>query len=277
MVAAVPVSATSSTEAPRTRGKNVYSTPGTTYNQASEVGRRSPLGQCPRQGQWDFNSIQLDSIESAIGSLQEAEATTLISPLEGGDIPDAMELATKINFRLLCTEAPYRVVPGNIYRCDEISSPTSTVFPTLDDLLNDMVNAKEEDARAQKRQSLKDAGCVPIAMEITPLCDYQQSRIRLPRFVCGIALPFNGEDLTRLLKPLRDSMRALNDPIRVEDGPLAGTKLLMWNSRYIVSAPTKEINSEARLLRLRQTPLIDVQAWLASQLNRPGYLSLGVR
>ena len=35
------------TEAPRTRGKNVYSTHGTTYNQASEVGRRNPLEVWP--------------------------------------------------------------------------------------------------------------------------------------------------------------------------------------------------------------------------------------
>ena len=52
------------TEAPRTRGKNVYSTHGTTYNQASEVGRRNPLEVWPESHWPGFALRQSDVFQS---------------------------------------------------------------------------------------------------------------------------------------------------------------------------------------------------------------------
>lgn len=108
-------------------------------------------------------------------------------------------------------------------------------------------------------------------MEITAICDFQQSKAKRHRFVCGLALPY---DKRRLAKKPSGFLRSDLAPIEFENGPLEGRKLLVWNSRYIVSAPTNVVNCEAVLDRLRKAPLVDVQAWLASQMNRPGYLSL---
>ncbi len=228
-----------------------------------------------------FNSLQLDSIETRIGSITEQDASPLVSPLENVDTSDDLEFKAKLNFRLLCTGAAAGVAPGNIYRCDQVCASENANFPDLDQLLDDMVRSRphpDEEKRQQqlngeeeKIEELKTAGSIPIAMEVTPVCDYQQGNAKLPRFLCGVAVPY--ETRRRTKKP-EGFLRTDNAPIDFEYGDLAGRKLLIWNSRYIVSAPNDEINGEAKLVRLRQGPLIDVQAWLASQLNRPGYLSL---
>ena len=123
----------------------------------------------------------------------------------------------------------------------------------------------------QKLDQLKSAGCVPIAMEVTPLCDYQQDNVRIPRFVCGVALPYKER---RKSKRPEGYLRTDNAPIDFEGGELDGRKLLVWNSRFVVSAREDHIRGESKLFRLRQASLIDVQAWLASQINRPGVFSI---
>ena len=230
-----------------------------------------------------FNALQLDSIESSIGSIGEGDASPLVLPLNDVETSNHLELKAKLNLRLLCTDAAARVAPGNIYRGDEICPSGTSSFPSLDQLLDDMVRSRprlDEHERQQQLQAehekiegLKAACCIPIAMEVTPLCDYQQGKVRLPRFLCGVAVPY--EERHRTKRP-EGFLRTDNAPIDFESGDLAGRKMLVWNSRYIVSVPDGEINGEAKLVRLRQAPLIDVQAWLASQLNRPGYLSLTV-
>ena len=230
-----------------------------------------------------FNSLQLDSIESNIGSIAEEEASPLVLPLNDMETSDDLELKARLNFRLLCTDAAAGVAPGNIYRCDEICPSGAANFPDLNQLLDDMVRSRpraDEEQRNQqlieedkKIEELKSAGSIPIALEVTPLCDYQQDNVKLPRFLCGVAVPH--ENRRRAKRP-DGFLRTDNAPIDFESGDLAGRKLLIWNSRYIVSVTADEVNGEAKLVRLRQAPLIDVQAWLASQLNRPGYLSLTV-
>ena len=218
-----------------------------------------------------FSSLQLDSIENDIASLLWEDASSLISPLYGVKIPTDSKLKAKLNYKLLFTEADKNFAPGNIYQCSDICPSATALFPTLDDLLEDMIKARENSVRKENKKKMKSEGCVPITMEITPLCDYQQNKSKLLRFVCGVALPYEQKCLSK--KP-EGFLRTDNSPIAFEDYPLTGTKLLVWNSRYVVSAPKAMVNTDARLVRLRQAPLVDTQAWLASQLNRPGYLSL---
>ena len=230
-----------------------------------------------------FNSLQLDSIESEIASAVHTNTSTLVSPLEDGEVSNGLDLRAGLNRRLLCTQPSTGVAPGTIYHCDEICPSGTASFPSLDQLLDDMVRSRprpDEEGRQQqleaedeKIEELKAAGCIPIAMEVTPLCDYQQNKVRLPRFLCGVAVPY--EERHRTKRP-EGFLRTDNAPIDFESGDLAGRKMLVWNSRYIVSVRDGDVNGEAKLVRLRQAPLIDVQAWLASQLNRPGYLSLTV-
>ncbi len=215
-----------------------------------------------------FNAIQLDAIEARI--LLPEKAKELLSPLEKSAPPDpngnpnsgSSNIAAKLNRRLWFTGFAPGTAPGNVYDSRGIQSSENPVFPPLDLLLEDMqqrpLNTEEQE------------GWVPIAMEVTPLCDYQHGKRKLPRFVCGIAVPTTRSNLVKNGDYLRRT-----GPIEFEEGPLNGDKIIVWNSHYIVSAPEEVMATASALVRLRQSNLIDVQAWLSTQGNRPGYLSIG--
>lgn len=229
-----------------------------------------------------FNSLQLDSVESEMATAVDSNASVLVSPLEDGEVSSSLGLKARLNRRLLCTHPATGVAPGNIYHRDKVCPSRTASFPSIEELLGDMVRSRPHSDEGQRQQQLeredtkieelKTAGCIPIAMEVTPLCDYQQNKVGLPRFLCGVALPFDKR--SSLTRRLDGFLRTDSAPIGFELGDLTGKKMLVWNSRYIVSVPGVDVNGEAALVRLRQAPLVDIQAWLASQLNRPGYLSL---
>ena len=143
-----------------------------------------------------FNSLQLDAIETNAAMWEDDIADPLIVPLNDIQRPQDADLKAQLNFRLLCTDVAQGIVPGNIYLCDDFCSPETRLFPTFEELLVDMVDPNKEDSQGQ----LKSAGCVSVAMEITPLCDYEQRKMKLPRFICGLAVPM---DKTKLLKKSR--------------------------------------------------------------------------
>ena len=209
-----------------------------------------------------FNSLQLDTIESDISSLQDETVGTLMEPLGATKGSDDVDLKAKLNYRLLRTASNPSTAPGNVYLSETVCPSQNWLFPTLHDLVDEM-------AERGKEQQLKDAGCVAIALEVTPLCDYRRSR--RSRFVCGLALPYHDR---RLAKQPTGFLRTDRAPIAFETGLLAGTKLLVWNSRWMVTIPSAMASAQASLFRLRHAPLIDIQSWLAGQQNRPGYLSI---
>ena len=214
-----------------------------------------------------LNSLQFDAIETIVATEEDATGESLIAPLNGIKLSkEDAPLKSTLNYRLLCTDVAHGTAPGNIYTCDGICSGESSAFPTLTELIADAANPDKPAAV----QELECAGCLPIAMEITPLCDYQQRARGIPRFICGLAVP---EDKGKFLKERAHFLRRM-DPITFESPPLIGTMLLTWNSHYVVTVPKSLVESHAGLLRLRPAPLIDVQAWLGGQGNRPGYLSV---
>ena len=221
-----------------------------------------------------LNAVQLDNIETAALRQQDENAQALLSPLNdiqfpilGEDGHDEYEdMKAALNYRLLCSAPLSGIAPGNIYNCEHIDSGQTKLFPTVGQLAFDAANPDCKD----NHRKLRKAGCIPIAMEVSPLCDYQQGGNGFPRFICGLAVPF---DQISLLKERALFLRK-TQPIAFDTPPLQGKMVLVWNSHYMVSVPRKVLTDAAGLVRLRQAPLIDVQAWLGNQGNRPGYLSI---
>ena len=216
-----------------------------------------------------LNALQLDAIETVEMPSNGTEEGKLVSPLtHGSGLGGNDDLKATLNYRLLCTEAAYGVAPGNIYLSDNLYAGETKLSPSLDDLIADAADP----GQSLGQKSLMDAGCVPIGMEITPLCDYQQRAKRIPRLICGLAVPI---EALSFLKQRSQFLRP-TDAIAFEVSPLEGKKSLVWNSHYIISVPHEIIADSTGIVRLRQAPLVDVQAWLGSQGNRPGYLSIRV-
>jgi hypothetical protein len=221
-----------------------------------------------------LNAVQLDNIETAALTQMDDTTDALLSPLNDVHLPEPdddghdeyNDIKATLNHRLLCSAPLPAIAPGNIYSCENISSSQTRLFPTVGELAFDTANGDCQD----NHRKLRAANCVPIAMEVSPLCDYQQGGKGFPRFICGLAVPF---DQISLLKQRALFLRK-TQPIAFDTPPLQGKMVLVWNSHYMVSVPRKLLVEATALVRLRQAPLIDVQAWLGSQGNRPGYLSI---
>ena len=208
-----------------------------------------------------FNHLQLDTIETSIRALPEEEIASLIGPLKGVNPGGDLDLKAILNQRLLFTKPAPGIAPGNIYDPSIFSNPETGTLPTLQDLLLDM-------ARLGKADELAQVSTL-VAMEVTPLCDYQQLKMKFPLFVCGIAVL---SQKANLLKPAYTAFLRRMPAVYFEDAPLEGSRIVVWNSHYVVSTPPSQVPEDKPLLRLRYAPLVDVQAWLGSQANRPGYL-----
>ncbi|MDE0079004.1 MAG: hypothetical protein OXO50_15900 [Caldilineaceae bacterium] len=210
-----------------------------------------------------FNSLQFDTMESDTALLDTETATKLVNSLQIEEAPPkGSDLAARLNQRLLFGVTLPDAAPGNIYKSEAIGSAEEGAFPALDELLNDM-------AHSGKQQELKEAGSLAVAMEITPLCDYQQKKVRRARFVCGIAVR---SDKGNLVKKA-DFVRKIPE-VCFENGPLRGNMIMTWNSHFIVSVPPDQVPQGEALVRLRQSPLMDFQSWIGSHATRPGYLSV---
>ena len=217
-----------------------------------------------------LNALQLDAIETITSQGDDGPAQALISPLKDVPLADVgNDLKASLNFRLLCTDPASQIVPGNIYRIDRLDEKVGQLFPPFGRLTFDAADPKSD---KNANGLLKDAS-IPIAMEITPVCDYQQRKRGMPRFICGLAVPI---DKTPLLKSENALFMKKTEPIAFGSPDLKGLMSLVWNSRFVVSVPEKLIEGATGLVRLRQAPLIDVQAWLGGQGNRPGYLSVQI-
>ena len=216
-----------------------------------------------------FSALQFDAIEANAALLDTSQANDLVKPLVPIRKPtEPLPSAPKLNKHLLFGVPLPDVAPGNIYQPEVISAGDKNVFPTIDDLLQDM-------AQKDKESELKGLGCLAVVMEISPLCDYQQRKIKRARFICGVAVL---QENRNLLKQQSDFIRSTpvgrEAVIAFDDGPLRGNRVILWDSHYIVSVPPSQVVRESALHRLRQLPLMDIQAWIGSHANRPGYLSI---
>ena len=104
--------------------------------------------------------------------------------------------------------------------------------------------------------------CIPFLLELTPSCDFAQRKQRVARFVGGLLVA--------------DKIPRLSTGSNKEIGPIRiDYKSGIWHpvcsARFPFSIPFQKV-MVAPQLRLRASVLLDIQAWIAAQFARPGYL-----
>ena len=217
-----------------------------------------------------MNSLQFDLMETQTALLKSGIEKRLVEPLTRVRVPKKgpPDLAGKLNWQLLFGEPLPGPAPGNIYELDTLNRLAKPLFPSLDTLLDDMVNEN-------KKEEVVQAGCTPMIMEITPLCDYQQRKAQGSRFICGVAIPeLNDSQYKSKFKDRAEFIRRIG-PTEFNHQSLKGRNMLLWNSHFLVSLPLKRVPKRKAPFRLRQAPLMDIQAWVGSHAARPGFLSIG--
>jgi hypothetical protein len=125
----------------------------------------------------------------------------------------------------------------------------------------------EKDAIARMNEI--NSECKRLLVEISPACDFAQGKRSTVRFVGGLLVP---EKYFELIKSSHDYLKPF-EPVTIQE--FDGVWQFIFNSRYIfgVAEAKEKIESHPKF-RLRNPPLIDLIAWAASQMARPGYVSL---
>lgn len=115
---------------------------------------------------------------------------------------------------------------------------------------------------------------VLILAEVSPACDYAQGKVDTPRVLAGALVP-----TSKLKNPPGDLFLYKQcgvfhfDDDEVE-GLTGGTYHLVLNARFFAGLSSRKIQQRTPLFRIRQTTLVDIQAWLARHGNRPGVITV---
>jgi hypothetical protein len=177
----------------------------------------------------------------------------------------ATERKAKVNTMLhLAADQLDRFNPGNLYLFDRKSRPD--FMPTIEEVLQDCLEGKEEKQRATRR------GARLCGLEVTPACDHAQNKMRLSRLVAGVVVPWDQKGAIKkegFLKPV--------GPFHFQGKAKllkAGSYSVVFNSRYVVTAKPAVVMELHAAVRVRASLLADVQSWTSYQAARQGVMML---
>lgn len=182
-------------------------------------------------------------------------------------IAGAAERKAALNTILLTSgqldpKRPGAVVPGKDLNVSGVPFEPGTENKSYREFLHCIFKGKYRDKAIKARIQEK---CLPVFVEITPGCDHAQNKRRQLRFVPGVLVCEPDQDIV----PERaDHLRNIG-PL-ISHGQVA---LLIIDTQHFFTLPLDAELPEA-LFCLRDHVRTDIQAWLGSQLARPGHLSL---
>jgi hypothetical protein len=161
------------------------------------------------------------------------------------------------------------IVPGNIYffiRESQNRNETRTI-------ITDKEWQETTDDTFFGYEVKLPANHFALLMEISPICDFAQSKSKLPRFIGGYLVPEDGVGLVRdnayvkTLGPLR---------IEMSGSPkLSGVYYLALNTHYIISIQKTVAKKLNPTIRIRTPVLNDLISWSSNHSARLGILHVG--
>lgn len=203
----------------------------------------------------------------------------------------------KINSRILLDMNTNKTAyPGNIYRLEDLPSLESII--EKEKVIKDAINW--DTLKHIYNKNYKDSGLSRskfnqelvktitsraefVCMEITPICDFIQSKMALNRLVLGTIYP------VRLSFAIDDREIKLEIMDRREPLIKQRTEFLyitpffeyryefyfiVFDFHYFTSITSELIKDKSPVFRLRKELLSDIQVKLSSHINRTGVLSL---
>jgi hypothetical protein len=249
-----------------------------------------------------MNSLHLDRLQAGHAADFDPDAR-LISKVSNPKLADSQKAALN-SMMLLSSVAAGRgpVSPGNVYairrqpnklcalsQCRVAAKAIADGMPikltkdaeynTLHNQLNKARNSgkAQEAAALQKKEKAREraiiGSCLSVLVEITPACAFAQGKRKMARFVSGLLVP--GEH-AKVFKWSSDEAPPFLKPLETVTIPrLKGTWCPILDARYVfgVLKPDDSVRC-IPLCRLRESVLVDIQAWFASYVARPGYLSI---
>lgn len=173
-------------------------------------------------------------------------------------------IAPRLNSELLLSKSPtVSLYPGNVYKVQVQDAATKrkfleTYFPRISAMQKDKYEIENID------------GITLVELECTPLCDYSQVKQLRHRFLPGVLFKaaFRNSIDTTLLSLYKEI------PNFILDNEVYG---LVFDYRLFKSVRKENETGFSHndfLFRLKNEVLIDIQARIASHINRPGIVTV---
>jgi len=207
-----------------------------------------------------FNGTFLDTLENNIReytSLGEKHIKMI-----RGDI-DA-KISAIINTKLLCVMSGKsgKPEPGNVYELDVLNTADKDKIKVK---INELFNSKGKISKYKKKNKLYRQ-LKHVFLEVSPVCDYAQKKWRVHRVLPGLLWPHEHE--ARIKKA---EFYIYKTPLFEIKGNLYR---LVLDLRHLGSLNFSELQNKKPLFRIRHELLVDIQAYTARHINRPGVTSL---
>jgi hypothetical protein len=209
-----------------------------------------------------LHSDRMDLLVEELGGSLSGHVDNIMAATGG----TATERKAKVNTMLhLAADQLDDFNPGNLYVFDKKGRPD--FMPTIEEALQDGLQGKE----ALQAAVLKEARL--CGLEVTPACDHAQNKMRLSRIVAGLVVPWDQKDAIKknagFLKVVGPFHFARKPKLLKE-----GSYLVVFNSRYVVTAKPNLVKELPALARVRASLVADVQSWASYQAARQGVMML---
>ena len=183
---------------------------------------------------------------------------------------DNLKATSALNSLLLFDLASLKeVLPGSIYKLNETPKSRVPIIESREDagyVAYVKMIFKNKFASCQENIF---SSCLPVILEVSPACDFNNNKRKLLRFVYGLIVPRNLRDKEYKKGGLRAKYFNVIGPFIYQNE----VHYMIIDSLHLFSIPTKA-KLPTPLFRLRSHVLVDVQAWLGRHISRPGHLSL---
>ena len=202
-----------------------------------------------QNGLLTFSGTFMDTLQNAIREFNSSDIKLEFA--SDGNIPQ--DICAKINSKLLLLESleTAAVHPGNVYEIEDIQKYKIEIA----DLYNgELQNYSKKD---QLFNQIKH-----ILMEISPTCDFAQSKWKLSRLLPGVMWPID-----HWKKINKADYIYTSSPYFEINGNIYK---LVFDFRCLTSTDFATLEKMKPFFRIKHELLVDIQSHLARHINRPG-------
>jgi len=155
-------------------------------------------------------------------------------------------------------------------------------LPSREDLIVEFLLARKDDGadnqEDERRAAVADLSgkCAPVLVELSPVCDYAQGKVRSLRLLGGLLAPI--AEKQRLKQPNDRQIGAFLwklEQIYLSNGvPSAGIYDLYLSARFLCNFGLRDEGQLNAILRLRGQAFGALQAWFGAHAARQGIFLL---
>ncbi len=204
-------------------------------------------------------------IAAGTGQVERRIAQQLVDADEQLDLDRKSKLTAMVHLAHDRTRNP---TAGSMYLFGE-SDELPAGLPSFESVVADLLSPS---APAELGERVRQETRL-VVVEISPLCDHAQRKLRSLRLITGLMVP---ESLSAHFKRPTSDVSFLWElkALHIEAGGLSGTYRLILSARHQAHAPLESFGGSEAFARLRVQALSHLQSWIGFYTSRPAITSL---